>query len=189
VLYAHPVETSFVSGLHRCLVDTLRAKGHAVDDCDLYAENFDPVLTRVERIGYHDVPTNRAPVEAHVRRLENTDALILVFPVWNYGFPAILKGYLDRVFLPGVSFDLHGGGFFAKLLHVRRLAAVCTYGGARWRAVLAGDPPRRCVRRMLRLLIDPAGRCEYHAHYDMNRTTPERRAAFLREVERAFATW
>ena len=54
VLYAHPVETSFNAGLHRTIVERLTAAGHAVDDCDLYAEDFDPRLTRAERLGYHN---------------------------------------------------------------------------------------------------------------------------------------
>lgn len=42
VLYAHPVETSFNAALHRQVVASLREAGHEVDDCDLYAENFNP---------------------------------------------------------------------------------------------------------------------------------------------------
>ena len=50
VLYAHPVETSFNAALHRLIVERLTAAGHSVDDCDLYAEDFDPRLTRAERL-------------------------------------------------------------------------------------------------------------------------------------------
>ncbi len=109
VVHAHPVETSFNAALHRAVVDTLRAAGHQVDDLDLYAEGFDPVLTREERLGYHDTPANRGPVAPYVERLLGAEALVFVNPVWNFGFPAILKGYLDRVFLPGVSFKLVDG--------------------------------------------------------------------------------
>jgi NAD(P)H dehydrogenase (quinone) len=58
----------------------------------------------------------------------------LVFPVWNFGYPAILKGFLDRVFLPGVSFRLVDGKVKPNLTHIRKLAAVTTYGGTRLRA-------------------------------------------------------
>jgi len=54
VLFAHPVEDSFQAALHRTVVETLAASGHTVDDCDLYAEGFQPVLTRKERLEYHD---------------------------------------------------------------------------------------------------------------------------------------
>jgi len=71
----------------------------------------------------------------------------MVFPVWNFGYPAILKGFLDRVFLPGVSFKLVDGKVKPNLTHIRKLAAVTTYGGTRMRAFMAGDPPRKCVTR------------------------------------------
>ena len=189
VYYAHPVETSFVAGLHETAVATLRARGHEVDDCDLNMEGFNPVLTREERMGYHSVGGNLAPVSDHVDRLQRAEAIVLVYPVWNFGFPAILKGVFDRVFLPGVSFHMDGGSYRPGLQHIRKLAAVCTYGADRWRALAMGDPPRRCVKRMLAHLIARNGSCDYLACYDMNHTTPARRAAFLGKVERSFARW
>ena len=109
VLYAHPVETSFGAAIHERIVGALKERGHDIDDCDLYAENFDPRLSREERLAYHEVGANIAPVAGHVERLRAAEALILCFPVWNFGYPAILKGYFDRVFLPGVSFELVDG--------------------------------------------------------------------------------
>ncbi|MGD0562272.1 MAG: NAD(P)H-dependent oxidoreductase [Roseiarcus sp.] len=190
VLFAHPVETSFAAALHDRVVGALSARGHEVDDCDLNAEGFDPVMRRQDRLDYHDVGVNRARVGPYVDRLLAAEALALVFPVWNMGFPAILKGFVDKVFLPGVSFRLAADGSYTTCLHnVRRLAAVCTYGGPRWKTFLMGDPPRRVVTRSLRSVVAPGARCDYLAHYDMNHTTPERRAAFLRKVEATFARW
>jgi putative NADPH-quinone reductase len=187
VLHAHPDPESFNGALHRATVAALERAGHAVDDGDLYAEGFDPVLSLAERRRYHDLAANRGPVEDHVRRLEAAEALVLVYPVWNFGFPAILKGYLDRVFLPGVSFRLDGGRVRPNLRHLRALAAVTTYGGPRWRAALLGDPPRRLVGRVLRGLVHPRAAYRYLALYDMNRRGPADRAAFLARVERIMA--
>jgi putative NADPH-quinone reductase len=185
ILYAHPNPESFGAAIHRTLVQTLEAAGHAVDDCDLYGERFDPVLSREERLGYHDVPGNRAPVADYVRRLEEAEALVLVFPVWNFGFPAILKGFLDRVFLPGVSFRIENGLVQPNLRHIKRLMAVTTYGAPRWRAMLMGDPPRKVVMRMLRVLAAPNARARYLALHDMNRQTRAGREAYLRRVAEA----
>lgn len=185
VLYAHPVETSYGAALHAAVVEGLAAAGHAVDDCDLYAEGFDPVLSRSERIGYHDVPDNRAGVEDYVRRLEAADALVLVHPVWNFGYPAILKGFFDRVFLPGVSFRMEDGRVKPALGNIGTLMVVATYGGDRLRAFLAGDPPRKIATRVLRATIRPGARIRYHAHYDMNRSTDDSRARFLARVREA----
>ena len=182
VLYAHPNPESYGAALHRTVVSALEGAGHVVDDCDLYAEGFDPVLTYDERMAYHDVPGNRAPVADYVRRLEHAEALVLVFPVWNFGFPAILKGFLDRVFLPGVSFRIENGLVQPNLTHLKCLVAVTTYGAPRWRAMLMGDPPRKVVMRMLRVLVAPNARARYLALHDMNRQTQDGREAFLRRV-------
>ena len=115
---------------------------------------------------------------------------MLVFPVWNYGYPAILKGFIDKVFLPGVSFRLdENGGWTPILRKVKRVAAVCTYGGDRWRTVLMGDPPRRIFNRSLGALVAVDAERRYLAHYNMNRTRPDSRAKFMDQVTRYFSTW
>lgn len=182
LLYAHPDPESFGAALHAAALAALREAGHEVDDCDLYAEGFDAVLSRQERIGYHDLAANTAPVASYVRRVQSADALVLCFPVWNFGYPAILKGFFDRVFLPGVSFKLVDGKVRPNLWNIRKLAAVTTYGGTRWRAWLMGDPPRKIVQRALRAVCHPRAHPLYLAHYDMNRSTPASRAAFLDQV-------
>jgi putative NADPH-quinone reductase len=164
------------------VVETLRERGDEVDDCDLYAEGFQPVLSAAERRGYHDLAHNREPVAGYVERLRRADALVIVCPIWNFGFPAILKGFLDRVFLPGVSFRLVDGKTTGALDNIARVAAVTTYGAARFNAWLVGDPPRRIVMRVLRGTVRPFARLRYLAHYDMNRSTPKSRAAFLARV-------
>ena len=188
VVFAHPCPESFSASLHRVVVDKLTARGWDVDDCDLNAEGFNPVLTEVERRGYHDVGPNIAPVAEYVDRLRAAQALVLVFPVWNFGYPAILKGFFDRVFLPGVSFRLEEGKVKPNLTHIRKLAAVTTYGGTRMRAILAGDPPRHVVKRAVWHVTRP-DTLKYLALYDMNRATESTRAAFLTRVGREMETF
>ena len=184
VLFAHPVETSFNAALHRVTVEALRASGHEVDDCDLNAEGFDPVLSRAERVDYHDLARNRAYAGAYVDRLLRAEGLVLVFPVWNYGYPAILKGFFDRVFLPGVSFTLTDGILQPTLHNIRKLAAVTSYGGSRFKTILMGDPPRRHFKRSLRLNVRPGAPATYLALYDMNRATDAGCGNFLTKVGR-----
>ena len=190
ILYANPVIASFGATLHRQVVTTLRSRGHEIDDCDLYAEHFDPVLSEQERIQYHDVNLNRGPIAAYADRLLAAEALILIYPVWNEGFPAILKGFFDRVFIPGVSFKIGpDGAAIPNLQKLRKLAAVCTYGASRATSFLLGDPPKRVVKRLVRSMPGHAVRCDYLAYYDMDHSNPEQRAAFLEKVKRTFEGW
>jgi NAD(P)H dehydrogenase (quinone) len=190
VVFAHPLETSFVSALHARLVEILRAGGHVVDDLDLYAEKFDPVMSRDGLLHYVDTRTNTREVEAYVERLRAAEGLVLVFPVWFDGLPAIMQGYFQRVFLPGVAVRIDEAGLFhPNLRHIRRMAAVCAYGEGRHDVSAKGNPPLRFVRDNIGALIDPKGRFEYLALYDMNFSAAHRRAAFLKRVIRTFEAW
>jgi NAD(P)H dehydrogenase (quinone) len=190
VLYANPVSVSYGATLHSEVVKTLRSRDHEIDDCDLYAERFDPVLSEKERMQYHDIKLNRAPIAAYAERLLAAEALILVYPVWNEGFPAILKGFFDRVFIPGVSFTVGPDGeLVTKLQKLRKIAAVCTYGATRTINFLLGDPPKRVVKRLVRWMPGHGVRCDYLAYYDMDHSTSARRAAFLNKVRQTFQSW
>lgn len=189
VLFAQPCPESFAAAQHSVVVDALTARGWEVDDCDLYAEGFDPVMSAEGRRLYHDVTRNIEPVRDYVERLLAAQALILVHPVWNYGMPAIMKGFFDRVFLPGVAFRLEDGILRPNLTHLTHLACVTSYGGSRFRTFLAGDPPRKFVSRSLRGLCGGRVRFRYLALHSMDLVTAEDRAAHLEKVRIAMATF
>jgi hypothetical protein len=81
------------------------------------------------------------------------------------------------------------GLFHPNLRHLTRMAAVCTYGEKRRDVDTKNNPARRFVHYNIGALIDPKGRFEYLAHYDMNFTTAARRTAFFKRVTRAFERW
>lgn len=185
VVHAHPVASSFNASLFRMTVDRLSSSGHEVDAIDLYKDGFNPVMSEDERLNYHALETNRKPVEDYVDRLLKAEALVLVYPVWNYGFPAILKGWFDRVFLPGVSFGLVDGKVRPTLHNIGKILVVTSYGGSRFRSWLMGDPPRKIANRMLRATVRPGASVTYLAHYEMNLSTEQTRHSFMSRVERA----
>ena len=196
VLHAHPVETSYNRALCNAVLETLRSNGHEPDLVDLYAENFDPVLSREGRVHYHDIPGNvTSAIRPYVDRLMAADAIVFVFPVWNYGFPAILKGYIDRIFLPGVAFVLEGGGapdkgrLRSNLTHIKKAAFITSYGGDRFRTWLMGDPPRRIARRWGWATFGGWRPPTYLALYDMNNARPERLTAHIDRVKRVIGRW
>ena len=182
-LYCHPVPESYHGALRAVALAGLARAGHEVDLCDLYAEGFDPVLGAAERRGYHDLAGNRKGLESYVGRLQRADALVVQFPTWCYGAPAMLKGFFDRLFLPGVAFDVSDPARAKPLLsNVRNLAGVVTYGRSRRAAWWMGDPPRKLVTRYIRWFIAPRAAVRYHALYHLNVASDAVRATFLEQV-------
>jgi putative NADPH-quinone reductase len=188
VVHAHPCAESFSAALNTATVAALHSAGWEVDACNLYDEGFNPVLSAQERRDYHDIAINTGPVQGYVDRLRAADAMVLVFPVWNFGYPAILKGYFDRVFLPGVSFDLQGGKVQGCLSNIRKLAAVTTYGATPLRAFLAGDPPRKLIKRAVWGVTRP-DKVRYLALHGMNSVTQAQRDAFVQKVKSEMAAF
>jgi putative NADPH-quinone reductase len=190
VVFAHPLGDSFAATLHGAVVEVLRRGGHEVDDCDLYAEGFDPVLTAAERRVYNTPTPELSAVMPYVDRLRRAEALVLCFPTWWYGLPAILKGWFDRVWAPGIAFELPaGGGAILPALHnIRKFAVVTTYGSPWWLVrIVLRDPVRAVLFGGLRRLCAQDVESVFLALYNIDAADRARCARFLARVERRFA--
>jgi putative NADPH-quinone reductase len=190
VVYCHPDPDSFNAAICDLVCTRLTEAGAELRVLDLYARDFDAALTRTEWRGYLDSPKNRLPVEQDAAALEWCDTLIFVYPTWWYGLPAVLKGWLDRVMLPDVAFLMPDGvnkTIRPGLTHITRLGVFTTCGASRWLTFLVGAPGKRTLLRGVRLLCARRCRTAFAAHYLMDSSTPESRAAHLGRVERALA--
>ena len=120
IVYAHPEPQSFNGAMKDLAVETLSTAGHSVTVSDLYAQKFNPVAgtrdfkTRADptRLDLGVEQANAAQtagfapdVQAEIDKLMAADFLILQFPFWWYSVPAMLKGWIDRVFAYGVAYD------------------------------------------------------------------------------------
>lgn len=182
-IYCHPVPESFHASIRKEALAGLKRAGHEVDLLDLYAEGFDPVLSAEGRRAYHDTTRNREGLESYVERLQKCDAVVLQFPTWCFGLPAMLKGYFDRILIPGVSIDLSEPGKVKTLLgNIKKIAGISTYGRPRWMALYMGDPSRVMVKRYLKRLTGGTASAEYYALYHMNVATNAQRRAFIAKV-------
>jgi len=187
-VYCHPLDDSFHAAIRKDALATLQEAGHTVDLLDLYAEGFDPVLSAERRRDYHDPVRNRANNQAHVERLMAANALVVQFPTWSFGPPAMLKGWFDRMFGPGIAMDLSDPAQARPLLlHIECITGISTYGRPRWQAIGMADPPRKIIKRYLPWFTGGKAKVRYHALYHMNTATPARRARFLAKVRREMA--
>jgi len=187
LVLAHPLPDSFAASVARTARQALEAAGHAVDLLDLYAENFDPRLSETERRGYFDVPYDSSAVAGIVDRLKAADGLVLVFPQWWFNFPAVLKGFFDRIFAPGVAFthDAAGGRIVPQLTNIRLLYALTTTGSPWWLVRLyMGDPVRRLLKRGIAAFCSKRLNFRMLSLHDMDRATDAKRTAHLDRVRK-----
>lgn len=182
-VYCHPLADSFHAAIRGEALAGLAEAGHAVDLLDLYAEGFDPILTAERRRDYHDPARNRHNNQAYADRLMAADAIVVQFPTWSFGPPAMLKGWFDRMFGPGIALDLSDPARARPMLHhIRRISGIATYGRPRWQAIAMADPPRKLIKRYLPWFTGAKATTRYHALYHMNVATPAKRAHFLAKV-------
>lgn len=163
VVVAHPLPDSLCRSLARFAIERLEAAGHEVTVEDLYGSGFGAALTEAERRSYYAAAFDASAVADEMARLTEAEALVLVFPTWWYGFPAILKGWFDRVWSPGIAFD-HASNFgpIKPRLKLARVLAITTLGSPWWIDTLVLWQP---VRRILRIAI--LGACARGVRFNM----------------------
>lgn len=189
VVYAHPVEGSFCSLLRDQVVADLNSGGHHVDLLDLYAENFDPVFSADEHRLHRAGPEEKPAVADQARRLGQAEALVLVYPTWWGGQPAILKGWIDRVWIEGVAYTFPAAARRVKplLTQVKSLAVVTTHGSSKLVNAVQGEPGKRVALRGLRAICGLTTRVRWIACYGMDRADDRQRRRFIKRAQAAMS--
>lgn len=184
VVFCHPDNESFTAAVRQRAVDALTAGGHDVRVADLHAESFDPTMPLQEVLDHLHPAENRPAIDGYCVDLKWCDTLVFIYPTWWSGPPAMLKGWLDRVLIRGVAWDLRDGAtrITPLLTNVVRLIGITTYGSSKFINVLEGETGRRVIGRALRALCHRSAHTTWLTLYDMDRSTPERRQVFLDHV-------
>jgi putative NADPH-quinone reductase len=189
LIHCHPRAESFSAALRDTARQALEAAGHQVECRDLYAEGFSPALNATEHRDYLDPASNPSDVADHVASLQRADALLLVYPTWWYGLPAMLKGWFDRIWAPGVAFKLGDGAIEPLLTNIKRIGVVTTYGSPLWLLWVIGWPDKKLINRGLRRLCARGCRVEWLMLTRMDQRTAPERAAFLAKVKARLSRW
>ena len=193
VVHCHPDPVSFVASARDRVLTALDRAGHVVRVTDLYAGGFDPCFDEHDR-RTHLEPGTAPALQRHADDLRWCDALVLVYPTWWSGQPAMLKGWIDRVWANGVAWTMStsvstsgpaGANRLRPLLrNVHRIVVVTTHGSSKLVNSLQGEGGKRVVTRALRSLCSRRCRTTWVAMYGVDRSTAEDRRAFLERVER-----
>ncbi len=182
ILFAHPNLQSFNHAILETLTETLQERHHQVRIKDLYRLHFNAILDShdLARIAHHDIPDDILQEQADITWAQG---LVFIYPVWWFGPPAILKGWIERVFTRGFAFDFGANGL-QQLLHHEQALIINTLGSDEkiyqqnnWHDLL--------IRPLSEGTLGYCGvkRITYKAFYDVFAVSQSERHIMLREVK------
>jgi NAD(P)H dehydrogenase (quinone) len=191
-IFCHPDPNSYGAALASAAKLALEDNGHSVKFIDLYAEGFNPVLSLAEKTNYlPNTAYNIELVRPHVDALQWAEGFVVYYPTWYYGPPAMLKGWLERVWLPGISFDIpkkKGDRAEGKLKNIRQFVGISTSGSPWWWLKLIRDPGRNMFMRGFKPLYARGCKMHWLQLHNMNNTTQPDREKFIAKVQRLMQT-
>ncbi len=163
VVLAHPLEDSLCSHLSKETIKHLKSKGYTITVKDLYKENFNPVLTKDERASYYN-EFDTSLLEDDIKQLKEAESLVLIFPTWWFSFPAILKGWFDRVWAPGYAYNHASdlGAITPRLENLKEVKVITTLGAPWWVDVFVLRKP---VKKVLKFAL--LGACAKNPTFTM----------------------
>lgn len=185
VVLAHPLQNSLCGHLTKLAASLITEGGHDLHIVDLYERDFDPRLTSSERQSYYASEYDSRAVAEDAETLQTADVLVLIFPTWWFGLPAILKGWIDRVFVPGIAYD-HApdfGRMVPKLTRLQSCLAITTLGSPWWIDwFIMFRPVRRVLSRAIIGPCAPETRFSMLSFYNTEKMTMGRLAALERSL-------
>jgi putative NADPH-quinone reductase len=190
LVVAHPCRDSYTHACAAAAARGLTRAGHSVDTIDLYADDFRAHMSRDERVAYEsEHPILDPMVDDHASRLLRADAIVFVYPTWWSGLPAMLKGWLERVMVPGVGFTLDERSRKVRpgLGNVKRIVGISTYGSPWSYVKLTNDNGRRILLRALRMSCGWRTRTTWLALYAIDTADADRRHRHLVTIESRLA--
>ena len=178
LVYGHYNEKSFNAAIRDPFIKTATINGNKVDCGDLYKENFNPVFAG-------EKPDNE--VLDHRKRIEESDVIALIAPIWNFRMPAIVEGWIDKVLAPPWAFKfkkLFGKyGYQIGNLKGKRGNVFCTYGSPQFaiRTFFLNMPTKRLRRGVFNIcgITDVI----YKRYFAVPFVSAEKRKKFLEDVK------
>jgi len=183
IIYAHPWEGSFNHAVLETVISGLKSGKNEVDVLDLNKESFNPVLTKEELALYRKGKFLDPKVGEYQARITASDYLFFIFPIWWGGMPAILKGFIDKVFLNDWAYGQIGFIPKGMLTHIKGATVVATLGAPKF---FYGIILRNAVELLFsKGILNFCGvkKVKWFALYDVENQTNEKRRKWLAEIK------
>lgn len=127
IIYAHPWDGSFNHAILTQVLTNLEANNESYQLIDLYQDNFNPVFSPEELKTYGKGKTSYELVNKYQKMIKESDELIFIFPIWWYGLPAILKGFIDKVMLINFAYSEDDKGVLSgQLTYINKTSVLTT---------------------------------------------------------------
>ena len=179
LVYSHYNDQSFNAAIRDTFIKCLKEKGHEIDCVDLYKEKFDPVFAgeKPDKV-----------VLDHRERIEKSDIITMIAPIWNFRLPAIAEGWIDKVLAPPWAFTfkkLVGNyGYPVGNLKGKKAIIFCTYGSPQFavRTFFLNMPTKRLRRGVFNIcgITDVT----YRRYFAVPFVGDEKRKKFLKDVQK-----
>jgi putative NADPH-quinone reductase len=170
----------------------LTQQGHEVIIEDLYGDSFNPVLSENERATYYSKHYDSSDIQEQVERLVNAQALVLLFPTWWFGFPAMLKGWFDRVWGPGAAYE-HAddyGPIEPKLENLQRVLAITSMGSPWWiDRLVMWRPVKRVLKLALMGACSKGSKLQFLTLYNSEKLDEQQIKAFQDRIDKVLISW
>ena len=179
IVYGHYDDASFNAAIKKTFIEKAKEEGHEIDSVDLYKEKFDPVFSGEEP---------DAVVTDHQKRIEKSDTIVLIAPIWNFRMPAILEGWIDKVLAPPWAFKfkkLFGNyGYPIGNLEGKKAIVFCTYGSPQFaiRTFFLNMPTKRLRRGVFN--ICGINDVTYKRYFAVPFVSDDKRKKFLEDVKK-----
>ena len=160
-VFCHPMQDSFTGQILNNFVRGAEEAGHSVEIADLYREDFQPIMQEGDFVQFYDKPMPEDVLKEQ-ERFERCDAFVLVFPIWWWSFPAMLKGWIERVFTAGWAFTITDDPE-GSMLDERRALVLCCAGGSA--AMFEKYGARESLTNMIEVgVMEYCGVTDVHTH-------------------------
>ncbi|WP_415906601.1 NAD(P)H-dependent oxidoreductase [Neptuniibacter sp. QD72_48] len=189
VVLTHPLKDSLCHHFCDETVKHLTAKGYEITLLNLYESDFEPALKEDERRSYYADQFDDSRLKTDIQQLQEAESLVLIFPTWWFGFPAMLKGWFDRVWAPGFAYD-HAkdlGAIQPRLDNLKEVKVVTTLGSPWWVDLLILRQPVKKVLKIALLGACTKG-CKFQmlSFYKSEDASKDRVEAFVNKLKAKF---
>ena len=179
IIYGHYNDKSFTCAIKDTFIESAKENGHEIDLVDLYKDKFNPVFAGEKA---------NEEIKSYQSRIEKADVIVFIYPIWWFRAPAVIEGFIDRVFIPPWAFQFKKVigfyGYPVGKLKNKRAIIFNAYGSPRFATVLffLNLPIRRFKRGFLK--ICGLSNILYKRFFSVPYVSEEKRKKYLEDVKK-----